>query len=322
MVRLASSGDSAFQGLPEASRAPTSPGIRGLSHQARTSVAQRPATSLTIQASNASVGTQTGLPSASAREASRPAPDATSTSSAVVASSTWRWMAAAFSSRTPRPPLRSAAAGWLPQWSSSSSIRRTASKAAPAPARSTMSAPRSAVAISGAWGERLAGGPPAAQHQPDLARHDDGARGARHQQLARQQLLGRGLRVLGQHGVPGRCRWSPRRPRRRRARAAPGPRATAPRGGPPPRPASAAPGCAVAARCARPPAPPQRRSAGGRRRVTPRPAPGPATAPGRRRPRTGRRTRCCGVRPAWFDPPRRGHLGQRARAGSECRAHG
>ena len=74
----------------------------------------------------ASVGTQTGLPSESEPVASSPAAYALSTTSAAVGSSTCSPAAVALRSRTPRPPLRSAPGGWVPHWSSSSSIRRTA----------------------------------------------------------------------------------------------------------------------------------------------------------------------------------------------------
>ena len=55
----------------------------------------------------------------------------------------------ALRSRTPSPPLRSAPGGCVPQWSSSSSRRRTVSKAAPAAARSTWARSRAEVATSG-----------------------------------------------------------------------------------------------------------------------------------------------------------------------------
>ena len=81
--------------------------------------------------------------------ASSPAAYALSTTSAAVGSSTCSPAAVALRSRTPRPPLRSAPGGWVPHWSSSSSIRRTASNAAPAAARSTSPWSRSEVASSG-----------------------------------------------------------------------------------------------------------------------------------------------------------------------------
>ena len=57
-------------------------------------------------------------------------------------------------SRTASAPLRSATGGWVPQWSTSSSTRRTASKAALAAARSTSAASRSEVATSGGTSTR------------------------------------------------------------------------------------------------------------------------------------------------------------------------
>ena len=62
MCTAASSGASAFHVLPAGSRCPTSPGIRGLSSQTRTSATQRSAVGRSTQASNRSVGSHTGLP--------------------------------------------------------------------------------------------------------------------------------------------------------------------------------------------------------------------------------------------------------------------
>jgi hypothetical protein len=49
---------------------------------------------------------------------------------------------------------------------------------------------------------RLTGGPPAPQRQPDLTGEDDEPATTRHQQPPRQQLLGRGLRVVGEQRLP------------------------------------------------------------------------------------------------------------------------
>ena len=223
----ASSGASAFHGLPAVSREPTSPGIRGLSSQVRASPAHRSAGGCSTQVSTRSVGSHTGLPTASAAVASRPAAVAVSTSSAMVASSTCSAAAVALRSRTPRPPLRSADGGSAPHRSSSSSSRRTASNAAPAAARVDLS-----LAALGRRQHRHVVHPldrrvPAAQREPDLAGHHDRAGPARHQQPAGEQLLGRRGGVRGQQRVPGVARWSPRRRRPGRARASPGPARTA-----------------------------------------------------------------------------------------------
>ena len=71
-----------------------------------------------------------------------PADSATSTISAAPASSTCSSRATALRSRTARPPLRSTLGGCTPQWSSSSSTRRTTSKAAPAAVRATSAGSR------------------------------------------------------------------------------------------------------------------------------------------------------------------------------------
>ncbi len=149
MCTAASSGASAFQVLPAGSRWPTSPGIRGLSSQTRTSATQRSAAGRRTQASNWSVGSHTGLPFVSATVVSSPAADAVSTSSATVVSSRCRAVDVVLRSRTPRPPLRSADGGAAPQRSSSSSILRTASNAAPAAVRSTRACSRAPVARVG-----------------------------------------------------------------------------------------------------------------------------------------------------------------------------
>ena len=138
MCTPASSGASAFQVLPAVSREPTRPGIRGLASQVRASPAQRSAGGRSTQAST-SVGRQPdrvaglvggGRDQPGGRPRSRRAAPA-------VASSRCRAVAVAFRSRTPSPPLRSAAGGSAPHRSSSSSSRRTASNAAPAATPST-----------------------------------------------------------------------------------------------------------------------------------------------------------------------------------------
>ena len=80
---------------------------------------------------------------------SRPAAAAVSTTRAATPCSTWRRAAVARRSRTASPPALRAAGGWVPHRSRRSSVRRTNSKAAPAPARSTSDCPRSEVARVG-----------------------------------------------------------------------------------------------------------------------------------------------------------------------------
>ena len=125
-----------------------------MSSQARASIAHRTPAASPHHASNASVGVHAGLPSGSGQVASRPAAAATSIRRAVVGSSSWAKSAAAFRSRTARAPVRRATGGWVPQWSTSSSTRRTASNAAPAAARSTCAGSRSEVATSGGTSTR------------------------------------------------------------------------------------------------------------------------------------------------------------------------
>ena len=149
------------------------------------------------------------------------------------ASSTCRCAAAAFRSRTPSPPLRSAPGGVVPQWSRSSSTRRTASKAAPAAVRSTRSPPRGVVASAGgrrparAWyGRRAAPGPPGRGWRRARA-----ARGTSRRAASSSSTGVAGVRRGARRGV--RCR--PIRPGRRRARASRGPGPTRPRSGAVPR---------------------------------------------------------------------------------------
>ena len=149
MCTAASSGASAFQALPAGSRCPTRPGIRGLSSQTRTSATQRSAAGRCTQVSKWSVGSHTGLPWESATVVTSPAAAAVSTSRATVGSSRCSATAVDLRSRTPSPPLRSAEGGVAPQRSSSSSIRRTVSNAAPAPVRSTSALSLVAVATVG-----------------------------------------------------------------------------------------------------------------------------------------------------------------------------
>ncbi len=137
-----SPGERAFSVLPAASRDPTAPDVRGLASQARVRSVQRSAADFRAHASYPSVGSQLSGSSPGAPTASSPAVAASSTTKAAVRSSTCSSSARARRSRTPRPPVRSTDAGAEPQWSSSSSTRRTASNAAPAAAR---------VACAGSW---------------------------------------------------------------------------------------------------------------------------------------------------------------------------
>ena len=211
-----------------------------------------------------------------------------------------------------------------PTASSISSTRRTASKAAPAAARSTIAWPRSEVASVGRHVDGVRRRAAAAQRQADLAGQHHGAAAAGHQQPVGEQLLGRGRRRPRAARSAGRRRWSPRRPRRGRARAAPGPAATARRAGvstsaavsgsaetgrsplTPGVPGVSASATVVSARrpCGLSQASARSSSRSSadahRRRVAVRPRP-----PGRRR---------------WFDRRRRGHQGHRARTGSAGRA--
>ena len=111
---------------------------------------RRPIRDRVTHRSSSSVGSQAGSPSGPVPVASSPAAYAVSTSSAATASSTCSRTAVALRSRTPRPPLRSTPGGRVPQWSSSSSTRRTASNAAPAATLSTREASREEVGTSGA----------------------------------------------------------------------------------------------------------------------------------------------------------------------------
>ena len=225
----ASSGASAFHVLPAGSRGAdqarhpraVQPG-RG---PARPS-ARRPAAA--TQASKASVGSQTGLPSASApRSPAGRRPTAISTSSAAVGSSTCSSARGRLEVAHASPPLRSAAGGSGP--SGRAAARPGVPPRRPRPPRPGRPGPgrASVVASSGTSSRGLAWSCArrAARARPRRAARA-GRRRAGHQQPAGEQLLGRGRGVLGQHGVPGACRWSPRRRGRRRARAAPGPRGT------------------------------------------------------------------------------------------------
>ena len=146
---LESSGASAFQDLPAGSREPTSDGTRLLASHPPTRRVHRSASGRPDQRSNSSVGSHEGVPSAAAASAIRPAVSATSTTSAAPGSSTCSSRATALRSRTASPPLRSTLGGCTPQWSSSSSTRRTTSKAAPAAVRATSAASRADVASGG-----------------------------------------------------------------------------------------------------------------------------------------------------------------------------
>ena len=141
----ARSGASAFTGLSPI-RPPITETCRGPDIQARARTVHRSATGLASQASYASVGSQPASRSSVMPWSSRPAAEAVSTTSAATSGSTWSRVAVARRSRTPRPPAFSAPGGWVPQRSSSSSVRRTSSKAAPAAARSTSDCSRSEVA--------------------------------------------------------------------------------------------------------------------------------------------------------------------------------
>ena len=190
-TRLVSSGSSALRVLPASSRVPTRNGSRSVSSQARASSVQRSAAGSSHQVSKASVGVQAGLPSGSGQVARSPAAAATSTTSAVVGSSSWANSAAAFRSRTARAPLR----------------RATGGCGAPVvdqqlhPAyRLERGARRGVVHLRGvSLGRRhlgrdvdpVARGVAAAQRDLHLARHAHETRPTRHQQPARQQLLGR-----------------------------------------------------------------------------------------------------------------------------------
>ena len=100
-----------------------------------------------------------------------------------------------------------------PHWSSSSSTRRTASKAAPAAARSTMR-----LAALGRWPARAARRPASAVVWPPRSASPTSPgsttapplRG--HQQPVGEQLLGRAWRRPRAARCAGRRRWSPRRP--------------------------------------------------------------------------------------------------------------
>ena len=153
-IRLVSSGSRALRALPASSRVPTRKGSRSVSSHAVARRCQRAAAGRSHHPSNTSVGVHDGLPSASGQVASSPAAAATSTSSAVADSSSCTTSADALRSRTATAPVRSATGGAVPQWSTSSSTRRTTSNAAPAAARSTWSGERSEVAISGARSTR------------------------------------------------------------------------------------------------------------------------------------------------------------------------
>ena len=187
------------------SREPTSPGIRGLSSQARATATQRVATSLGdpgvegVGRDPHRVAVGVGPRCQQAGAPRRPPPAAPWS-----VSSTWRWAAAALSSRTPRPPLRSAAAGWVPQWSRSSSIAayrlEGGAGAGPVddrrlPARRWRS--RGSCRPARGWCARRAA------TSPTSPGSDDEAAGAGHQQAPREQLLGRRLGVVGQHRLSG-----------------------------------------------------------------------------------------------------------------------
>ena len=257
-----------------------------------------------------------------------PPPRPASTSSAAVGSSTCSRAAAALSSRTPRPPLRSALGGAVPQWSSSSSTRRTASNAAPAAARSTSAWSRAEVAISGAGVDRLARGAATAQRQRRPRRAPATTPPARGTSSLRASSSSAGVAASSGSTV---CRadpavaWPPlsstcsqhRRAPRRRARPAAGP----------PRPRTARPrdtGCS--------PLTPGRGAAGeplgdaaeGAQPTRPLPDQRQVEQPVQRALDNAR----LGVHhlrrlpSAGFDPRRRGHQGQRARAASAGRARG
>ena len=304
MCTPASSGARAFHGLPAGSREPTSPGIRGLSSQARASadppLGERRAAPQVVT----SVGRQPDRVARRRRRrwrAGRP-PSAISTSSAAVGSSTCSAAAVALQVADAEPAAaqrrrRLGAPVVEQQLDPAYRLERRAGSHRGRPA--LVARPRWPASGTSSAGSRSSGPPRRAM--PDLAGQHHRAAAAGHQQPPGEQLLGGRRGVLGQHGVPGRSVVaSP--PGQRRARAAPGPASE-----------SSASCAATAAgvgglgelpaaarsrrRSGRRSAPRPRRSAAAARRGTPRPAPGraagrraPATASGRRaRSASGRR---------------------------------
>ena len=148
--------------------------------------------------------------------------------------------AAALSSRTPRPPVRSAEGGVVPQCSSSSSTCRTSSKAAPAAARSTRAASRDEVASAGTRSARSTRRVPAAQADRHLPRHRHVRAVPGDQQPPGQQLVDGAAAPAAGRRWTRRCRPCPPR---RGARGSPAP-------GRPPRPAARSRGRGRPARAA------------------------------------------------------------------------
>ena len=239
-IGLVESGDSALRPLPAVSRDPTRPGTRGMSAHARTTrSSQRRAWSRVLHASNASVGTQIGSPSASARVASSPAAPATSISSAVTRSVVCSSAAAARRSRTPSPPLRSSRAEERCPTGEEELDPVDRFEAGTGRGPVDEGRPRAPT-----WRRRRRAGPPGlprratvAERNGDHAREDDpGPAATRHEQPARQQLLGGGLGVLGRDVAPRRAGVRLPAVGDRRARAWPAPAGSAPPAAPAPSP--------------------------------------------------------------------------------------
>ena len=204
-------------------------------------------------------------------------------------------------------------------------MRRTTSKAAPAAVRATSAGSRDAVARRRHLVDRLGGGPPAAQREPDLAGQHDGVAVARHQQPAADQLLGRARRLLGrdrasrgtgralaavgvdvaQHRGRGGAQLGEQRghPVGRGRLGARGPQAAHQAGH---------------ARASRR----RHRSARGCLRAPPRRGPGRAVAPPLHPHGRGPRGRSRQVPPKWFDLQPAGHQARKAPDGPGRRGHG